>query len=53
MNIIPAALHILNSYDVLAIAEKNRLWKLVLNKATVYRTPEGKLSVHIYPKLPK
>ena len=33
--------------------EKNRLWKLVLRKVTAYRTPEGELSVHIYPKLPK
>ena len=27
--------------------------KLVLRKVTAYRTPDGKLSVHIYPKLPK
>ena len=39
--------------DVLTIAEKNRLWKLVLKKATVCRTPDGELSIHIYPKLPK
>ena len=42
-----------NNYDVLTIAEKNRLWKLVLKKTTVYRTPDGELSVHIYPRLPK
>lgn len=53
MEIIPTAQHILDNYDVLTIAEKNRLWKLVLKKATVYRTPDGDLSVHIYPKLPK
>ncbi len=51
--IIPTTQHILDNYDVLTIAEKNRLWKLVLKKATVYRTPEGELSVHIYPNLPK
>ncbi|MGN1027550.1 MAG: recombinase family protein [Faecousia sp.] len=51
--IIPTTQHILDNYNVLTIAEKNRLWKLVLKKATVYRTPEGELSVHIYPKLPK
>ena len=51
--IIPTTQHILDNYDALSIAEKNRLWKLVLKKATVYRTPDGELSVHIYPKLPK
>ena len=51
--IIPTTQHILDNYDVLTIAEKNRLWKLVMKKATVYRTPDGELSVHIYPKLPK
>lgn len=53
MEIIPTTQHILDNYDVLTIAEKNRLWKLVLKKATVHRTPDGELSIHIYPKLPK
>jgi DNA invertase Pin-like site-specific DNA recombinase len=53
MDIIPTTQQILNNYDVLTIAEKNRLWKLVLKKTTVYRTPEGEMSVHIYPRLPK
>ena len=53
MEIIPTTQHILDNYDVLTIAEKNRLWKLVMKKATVYRSPDGELSVHIYPKLPK
>ena len=53
MEIIPTTQHILDNYDVLTIAEKNRLWKLVMKKATVYRTPDGELSVHIYPKLPQ
>ena len=51
--IIPATQHILDNYNILTAAEKNRLWKLVLQKATVYRTPDGELSVHIYPNLPK
>ena len=51
--IIPATQHILDNYSILTAAEKNRLWKLVLQKATVYRTPDGELSVHIYPNLPK
>ena len=53
IEIIPTTQHILDNYDVLTIAEKNRLWKLVMKKATVYRTPDGELIVHIYPKLPK
>ena len=53
MDIIPTAQHILDNYDILTTEEKNRLWKLVLKKATLYRTPAGELSVHIYPRLPK
>ena len=53
MEIIPMTQHILDNYDVLNVAEKNRLWKLVMKKATVYRTPDGELSVHIYPKIPR
>ena len=53
IDIVPTTQHILDHYDSLTTEEKNRLWKLVLQKATVYRTPDGKLSVHIYPKLPK
>lgn len=51
--IIPAAQHILDHYSILTVAEKNRLWKLILKKATVYRSPDGELSVHIYPNLPR
>ena len=53
MDIIPTTQHILDNYDILTTEEKNRLWKLVLKKATLYRTPQGELSVHIYPKLPR
>lgn len=53
MEIVPTTQHILDHYDILTPAEKNRLWKLVLKRATVYRTPDGELSVHIYPKLPE
>ena len=52
-DIIPATQHILDNYAILTTEEKNRLWKLVLKKVTAYRTPDGELSVHIYPKLPK
>ena len=49
----PATQHILESYPLLTPAEKNRLWKLVMKKATVYRSPDDKLTVNIYPNLPK
>ena len=51
--LIPTTQHILESYTILTTAEKNQLWKLVIKKATVYRTPEGEMSIHIYPNLPK
>ncbi|MCD8336220.1 MAG: recombinase family protein [Lachnospiraceae bacterium] len=51
--IIPAAQKLLDSYQQLTILEKNKLWKMVLEKVTIYRTPEGEISLHIYPKLPK
>ena len=43
----------LENYDSFNVEEQNRLWKLVMQKATVYRTPDGELTIHIYPKLPK
>lgn len=51
--IIPTTQHILESYPLLGTEEKNRLWKLVMKKATVYRSPDDKLTVNIYPNLPK
>ena len=51
--IIPTTQHILESYPLLEIEEKNRLWKLVLKRVTVYRSPDDKLEVNIYPNLPK
>ena len=51
--IIPITQQILDSYPILTPAEKNRLWKLVMKRATVYRSQDDTLSVHIYPNLPK
>ena len=53
VQIIPTTQHILESYPILSPAEKNRLWKLVMKKATVYRSQDDKLMVSIYPNLPK
>lgn len=50
--IIPATQKILDSDPHLSIAEKNSLWKIVMEKITMYRTPDGDFSMHIYPKLP-
>ena len=51
--IIPTTQHILESYPILRPAEKNRLWKLVMKKATVCCSQDDKLTVNIYPNLPK
>ena len=51
--IIPVAQHILESYPILSLEEKNRLWKLVLKKATIYRSPDNEVTIRIYPNLPK
>ena len=53
VQIIPTTQHILESYPILSPAEKNRLWKLVMKKATVYRSQDDNLTVNIYPNLPK
>lgn len=50
--IIPTTQRILDSYPRLSVTEKNSLWKIVMEKITVYRTPNGEVSLHIYPKLP-
>ena len=51
--IIPVAQHILESYPILSMEEKNRLWKLVLKKATIYRSPDNEVTIRIYPNIPK
>ena len=53
LQIIPTTQHILDNYDILTILEKNQLWKLVLKKVTVYRSQDDKLSIQLYPNLPK
>ena len=51
--IIPVAEHILESYPILSMEENNRLWKLVLKKATIYRSPDNEVTIRIYPNLPR
>lgn len=51
--LIPTTQRILDSYPHLSVTEKNSLWKIVLEKITVFRTPEGEFSLHLYPKLPR
>lgn len=51
--LIPTTQRILDSYPHLSVIEKNSLWKIVLEKITVFRTPEGEFSLHLYPKLPR
>ena len=51
--LIPTTQHILENYADLSVEEKNQLWKLVMIKATVYRSQDNALTVKIYPNLPK
>ena len=44
---------ILGSYPILTLEEKNRLWKLVLKKVTIYRSPDDDITIRIHPNLPK
>ena len=49
----PQRKRILDNYDTLTTAEKNRLWEQVLKKATIYRSPDDEVVIRIYPNLPK
>lgn len=52
---IPLTQGLLDSYDILESQEKNRIWKLLLEKVTYYRKPgaaKDDFEVHIYPKIP-
>lgn len=51
--IIPITQQILDSYPMLTPSEKNQLWQLVMKRASVYRSQDDTLSVHIYPNLPQ
>ena len=51
--IIPVTQQILASYPILTPLEKNQLWKLVMKKATVYRSQEDELTIRIHANLPK
>ena len=52
---IPMTQQLLDSYDILTTEEKNRIWKVLLEKVTYYRKPgAGKkdFEIHIYPRIP-
>ena len=51
--IIPVAQYILENHPILSLEKKNRLWKLVLKKAAIYRSPGNEVTIRIYPNLPK
>ena len=51
--IVPVTQQILESYSILTPLEKNQLWKLVMKKATVYRSQDDELTVRVYPNVPK
>ena len=50
---LPTTAHILDYYDRMTPEEKNRLWKLLMEKITYYRDPEkpDSIEIHLYPRL--
>ena len=50
---LPTTEHILDYYDRMTPEEKNRLWKLLMEKITYYRNPEkpDSIEIHLYPRL--
>ena len=50
---LPTTAHILDYYDWMTAEEKNRLWKLLMEKITYYRSPEkpDSIEIHLYPRL--
>lgn len=50
---LPTTAHILDYYDQMTAEEKNRLWKLLMEKITYYRNPEKPdcIEIHLYPRL--
>lgn len=52
---IPMTQQLLDSYDILTPEEKNRIWKVLLEKVSYYRKPGAgrkDFEVHLYPKIP-
>lgn len=50
---LPTTAHVLDYYDRMTPEEKNRLWKLLMEKITYYRNPEkpDSIEIHLYPRL--
>ncbi len=50
---LPTTAHVLGCYDRMTPEEKNRLWKLLMEKITYYRDPEkpDRIEIHLYPRL--
>ena len=48
----PTTVHLLDCYDMMAVEERNRLWKL-MKKITYYRNLQNpdENEIHLYPKL--
>lgn len=45
--------HISSHYPILTLEEKNHLWKLVLKKVTIYRSPDDEITIRLHPNIPK
>lgn len=50
---LPTTAHVLDCYDRMTLEEKNRLWKLLMEKITYYRDLEkpDRIEIHLYPRL--
>ena len=50
---LPTTARVLGCYDRMTPEEKNRLWKLLMEKITYYRDPEkpDRIEIHLYPRL--
>lgn len=50
--LIRATQKIPDSYTRLSAADKNSLWKIVMENVKIYRSLNREFSMHSYPKLP-
>lgn len=52
-NLIPATESLLESYDEMSVPERNDLLKAILNKIEYRKNPDGKITIDIFPRLPR
>ena len=50
---IPNTEKLLESYDEMTVKERNDLLKTILNKIIYLKDADGKITIDLYPRLPK